>query len=329
LRSAEGRKFGGGRDVDLSMVQRLLVISPVRNEAAHLELVAAAVERQTRPPDRWVLVDDGSTDGTGAILAQLGARCDFVEVIPGPSTDADAPVRDRLAAAAAPRAFNRGLHSVDWASFTHIAKLDGDIELPPDYFERLLREFERDRELGMAGGVWSEPDRASGVWKAAPIPLEFHVMGSMKCYTLECFRAIGGMQERLGWDTIDQTYARMQGFRTRSFPELVARHHRPWGSADGVLRGRARHGRCAYIAHYPAGWVTMRAFKAGRSRPRGVSGLAFLYGYLHAGLTRTSRVEDAEFRRFVRAELRNRARSEISQRVTHGRRLAQRPLRAR
>ncbi len=311
-----GRSFG-------EMAQRLLVISPVRNEAAHLEVVADAVARQTRKPDLWVIVDDGSTDGTPEILAGLAERIDFVEVV-GPADVARAPtppVKDRLATAAAPRTFNRGLNSVAWRSFTHVAKLDGDIELPLDYFERLLAEFERDPGLGLAGGVWAEPDPRGGGerWKVQPIPLEHHVMGSLKCYSLECFQAIGGMRERLGWDTIDQTYARMRGFRTRSFPGLVARHHRPWGSADGTLRGRARHGQCAYIVHFPLPWVTLRAFKVARARPRGLSGAAFLYGYVRSSVQRVPRVEDREFRSFVRRELRERARHELAGRERGGR----------
>ncbi len=114
------------------------------------------------------------------------------------------------------------------------------------------------------------------------------------------------MQERLGWDTIDETYARMRGYRTRAFTDLVARHHRPWGSADGTLRGRARHGQCAYIVHFSLPWVTLRAFKVARARPRGLSGLAFLYGYLRSAVRRIPRVEDPAFRRFVRGELRAR-----------------------
>jgi poly-beta-1,6-N-acetyl-D-glucosamine synthase len=304
------------------MAQRLLVISPVRNEAAHLELVADAMARQTRPPDLWVLVDDGSTDGTAEILAELAERIGFLRVVRATEQPLSAPVKDRLATAAAPRTFNLGLGSVDWQSFTHVAKLDGDIELPGDYFERLLAEFARDPQLGVAGGIWAEPDpHGAGDgdgWKAQPIPLEHHVMGSLKCYSLACFQAIGGMQERLGWDTIDVTYARMRGFRTRSFPQLVARHHRPWGSADGALRGRARHGQCAYIVHYPLPWVTLRAFKMARLRPRGISGVAFLYGYLRSAVLRTQRVEDREFRGFMRRELRARARRELTGRGGRG-----------
>ena len=143
------------------------------------------------------------------------------------------------------------------------------------------------------------------------VPESYHVPGALKCYTRECLEAIGGMPERLGWDTIDEVYARMRGFRTRAFADLVAVHHRPWGSADGQLRGRARHGRCAYIVHYPLAWTLPRALKTARMTPVGLSGLAYLGGYLGAGVRRTPRVEDPEFRRFFRRELRERARGAL------------------
>lgn len=288
------------------MTQRLLLISPVRNEQAHIELVAEAVARQARKPDLWLVVDDRSTDRTPAILSALVHRMSFLRVLDTASLPPIGPVNDRLATAADARAFNLGLHSVDWESFTHIAKLDGDTELPKDYFERLLGEFDRDPGLGLAGGVYADPSPRSDGWEVVEVPHDYHVPGTLKCYSLPCLRAIGGMQERLGWDTIDETYARMRGYRTRAFPELVARHHRPRASADGTLRGRARHGECAYIARFTLLWVALRSFKMARARPRGLSGLAFLLGYLRAAARRVPRVEDPAFARFVRRELRGR-----------------------
>jgi glycosyltransferase involved in cell wall biosynthesis len=288
--------------------QRLLLISPVRNEEAYLELIANAVAAQTRPPDLWIVVDDGSTDRTPRILEELTQRIDFLRVLDTSKLPKIGAVPDRLATAAEARAFNLGLKSVDWEDFTHIAKLDGDTELPPDYFERVLGEFERDSKLGLAGGVYADPDpNPDGTgWEVIGIPSEHHVPGTLKCYSRSCLEAIGGMQERLGWDTIDETYARLRGYRTRAYPELIAHHHRPWGSADGTLRGRARHGECAYIVHFTLPWVTLRAFKLALSRPRGLSGIAFLYGYLRSALRRVPRVEDRDFRRFVHRELRER-----------------------
>jgi poly-beta-1,6-N-acetyl-D-glucosamine synthase len=288
------------------MTQRLLLISPVRNEEAHLELVADAIARQSRPPDLWIVVNDGSTDRTPEILASLAGRINFLKVLNPDSQAHLGPVKDRLATAAEARAFNLGLSSVAWESYTHIAKLDGDTELPRHYFTRLLDEFERDSRLGLAGGMYADPARRGEGWEVVAIPTEYHVPGTLKCYSRSCFQAIGGMQEQLGWDTIDETYARMRGYRTRAFPDLVARHHRPRASADGTLRGRARHGECAYIAQFVLPWVTLRAFKMARERPRGLSGLAFLYGYLRSAARRTPRVDDPEFRRFIRGELRTR-----------------------
>jgi hypothetical protein len=135
---------------------------------------------------------------------------------------------------------------------------------------------------------------------------ERHVHGAVKCYSRECFEAIGGIQERLGWDTVDETYARMRGFRTRSLRDLVAIHHRPMASADGTLRGHARHGECAYIAHYTPTWVALRALKVAGRRPRILSGAAFVLGYVKAAIRRTPQVPDPEFRRFARSELRRR-----------------------
>ena len=51
-----------------------------------------------------------------------------------------------------------------------------------------------------------------------PVP-GYHVRGALKLYSRACFEAIGGIEERLGWDTIDETYARMRGFRTQSFDD--------------------------------------------------------------------------------------------------------------
>jgi hypothetical protein len=162
----------------------------------------------------------------------------------------------------------------------------------------------------MAGGVLDEP-QPDGRLRRIVIP-PHHVHGALKCYSRACFEAIGGLEERLGWDTIDETYARMRGYETRSFSDLVSLHHRPLASADGVLRGRARHGECAYIAHYTPSWILLRSLKVARSRPAGLSGIAYVYGYARAAARRTGRVPDVEFRRFTRRELRRRLMSGFS-----------------
>jgi biofilm PGA synthesis N-glycosyltransferase PgaC len=283
---------------------RILIISPVRNEAAHIERVVRSVAAQELAPARWIVIDDSSGDETVELLRRLETEVDFLTVAQR-AQDATPPARDRLARAAAPRNFNAGLALAgDLSGYTHVMKLDGDIELEPSYLRELMERFAADPRLGLAGGVLDEP-LADGGMRRIKIAAN-HVHGALKCYSLQCFTSIGGVQERLGWDTIDETYARMRGFATVSFTDLVSIHHRPLGSADGTVRGHARHGECSYIAHHPLTWVLLRAFRVGRRRPVGVSGGAFVYGFARAAARRVERVPDPEYRRFTRRELRRR-----------------------
>jgi hypothetical protein len=289
---------------------RLLIITPVRNEAAHIERVARALAAQRRRPEHWLVVDDGSDDETPQIIHRLASELDFMHVVSTPP-GFTSPSNDRLAVAAAPRAFNYGLHTLDprdLSLFTHLGKLDGDIELHSDYFALLLAEFDRNPALGIGGGVVLE--QHDGEWQPTASAPE-HVRGALKLYTSECFAAIGGVWERLGWDGIDEVAARMKGFETRSFEAAEALHHRHTGSADGRLRGHVRWGEAHWILHHGLPWTVLRAGKVARVKPRGASAAAYLYGYGRAAVRRVPRVEIEGYRKFVRAEQHRRIRDRL------------------
>jgi hypothetical protein len=287
------------------------VVSPVHNEQQHLDRTAAAIAAQQRPPDRWIIIDDRSTDATLEIARRWERELEYLTVMRAPDPELRTG-RDGLALARDARAFN---HAVETSGpgYTHISKLDGDVELPPDWYAGLLETFAERPDLGIAGGRLAERD-ARG-WRRIPIP-DDHVHGAVKIYTRECLKTIGGIPERLGWDTIDETYARMHGLQTWSVSSLVGYHHRPWGSANGRLRGRARHGECAWILHQPAYWIVGRSMKLARGRPFGLTGIAFAFGYVRAAARGVPRVDDVAFRTFVRAELRGR----VAAKITRGRR---------
>lgn len=297
---------------------RLLIVTPVRNEADHIERVARGLAAQARRPERWLVVDDGSDDETPRILERLSAEFDFMHVVATPPGLTRAAA-DRLAVAAAPRAFNYGLHTIDpreLSLFTHLGKLDGDIELFPDYFSKVLAEFDRNPDLGIAGGVVLECHE--GDWRAAASAPE-HVRGALKLYSRECFKAIGGVWERLGWDGVDEVTARMRGYETRSFDAAKAYHHRHTGSADGRLRGHVRWGEAHWILCHGLPWTLLRAGKVARIQPRGISAAAYLYGYGRAAVRRVPRVEVEGYREFVRAEQYRRIRARLRRPVAPSR----------
>ena len=140
--------------------------------------------------------------------------------------------------------------------FTHVGKLDGDVELPPHYFEPCCKVCPGPPARPHRRGAGRA--RGSG-WRRVRAPA-YHVHGATKLYSRECFEAVGGIEERLGWDTIDETYARMRGFRTRSFEDVGARHHRRGVGRRPPSRQRA-HGECAYVVRYSLPWVLLRAVK--------------------------------------------------------------------
>jgi glycosyltransferase involved in cell wall biosynthesis len=290
-------------------MERLLLITPCRDEAEHLERTLASVAAQTRPPDLWLIVDDGSTDATPEILTRWAARLPYLEV--RQTRRYDRPGSDGLATAAEAVAFNQALRSVGIGEFSHVGKLDADIELAPDYFQRLLDRSAVEADLGIVGGMLFE-DHGRG-WQPTGGP-DHHVRGALKLYRRDCLEALGGgIEERLGWDTIDEVEARMRGYRTRTLAQPTARHLRPVASRGGILRGRARLGRAAFILRYSPWWVTAKSAQVALKRPYVLGGIAYFWGYLRAAAgERRNRVEDPEFARFVAAELRERAFAGVS-----------------
>ena len=222
---------------------RLVLITPARNEASHIERTAAAVAAQTRRPDRWLVVDDGSSDETPACWAASKPSC-----------------RSWRCSARRSRASRRLATGWPWPPrrerSTGPRSGPGRMTSPTSASSTATSSFLPTTSSGCwpasrsglvsvsPAGTCSSPVRAAG----SPPASRPTTCGALKLYSSGCLEEIGGVEERLGWDTIDETYARMRGSETRSFDDLVARHHRPVATADGALRGRARHGECAYIA---------------------------------------------------------------------------------
>ena len=85
-------------------------------------------------------------------------------------------------------------------SYDVVAKLDADLELPPDFFERIMDELEGDPHLGIAGAPLSIPAVTGGTTLEASQP--WHVRGATKFYRAELLgadRAAAG-HSRLGHD---------------------------------------------------------------------------------------------------------------------------------
>lgn len=273
---------------------RYVLISPCRNEADYMRRTLDSVIAQSCPPACWVIVDDGSTDATPAILAEYAQRYDWIRIVTRP---------DRGRRSVGPGvvdAFYAGFETIDPNEFDFLCKLDLDLSLPPRYFERLMEKMRADPSIATCSGkAYLEED---GV-----LVNERHgddtSLGMTKFYRTHCFLAIGGFVREVMWDGIDCHRCRMLGWKACSWdePDLRFIHLRPMGSSQsGILTGRMRHGFGQYFMG--TGFLFMAASAVGRinQKPYLFGSLAMLWGWLRSALLRLPRYEDPQFRAYLR-----------------------------
>jgi glycosyltransferase involved in cell wall biosynthesis len=276
-------------------MMRYVLITPARNEAAYIGKTLESMVAQTVLPLRWVIVSDGSTDGTDDIVRAHARRADWIRLV-------HLPDRRERNFAAKVEAFNAGLRQLADLQFDVIGNVDGDISFEPDFFEYLLAQFERDALLGVAGTHYVEGDFHS--FRDSHISVE-HVNGQCQLFRTACFDDIGGYRPIRGGgiDWVAVTTARMRGWRTRSFAERTFRHHRTMGTADGSeLRARFHYGRKDYfLGGHPAWEVCRGLFQMGK-RPYVIGGALLLAGYFGSWLTGQKRAVPRELIAFHRKE---------------------------
>jgi poly-beta-1,6-N-acetyl-D-glucosamine synthase len=273
--------------------RRVVVISPVRDEAATVARTIACMKAQTLQPVLWVVVDDGSTDETPAILGRAVAEIPWLRVV----RLADRGFR--AVGGGVVEAFDAGLASVD-VPYDYVAKMDADLEFSPAYLERILGYFERDPGLAAASGKVYRRE-AKGL--VEEFMIDAMVAGQFKLYRREAFERIGGFLRQVMWDGIDIHRARMLGYRTASLPdpELRIIHLRLMGSSDrSVYHGRMRWGAGQWFMGSSFDYVLASGLFRMRERPFVVGGLLITAGYVLAALRRKPRYEDRAFRRELR-----------------------------
>ena len=288
------------------MSRRYLVISPCRDEEDYARYTVDSVVAQTELPAKWVIVDDGSTDGTPAIEKQAAADHDWVEVL------TRAPRKTRVLGSGVVHAFNAGLETVNLDDYDYVSKLDVDLILPPTYYEELMDQMEADPRLGTASGrphIAADGDIAGDRWEAERGAAEMSA-GMAKLYRVSTFREIGGLVPEIMWDGIDCHEARSRGWRSRSFdsPRSDFKHLRPEGGSErGVLRGRRRHGYGQWFMGTDPIFMLASAALRVRDDPAVTGSAHMLAGYAGAALRRVpqhgSKQVRAELRRFQRESL--------------------------
>lgn len=269
-----------------------VAITPARDEEEHLEKTISSMVSQTVKPVRWIIVDEGSTDRTGAIAARYAAEHPWISVATRTRGNTRKP-------GGGVEAFCYGYAQLGRNDWGFIANLDADLSFEADYFEQCLQRFAADPKLGVAGGLIHNV--MNGSLKVEPHPL-FHVRGAVKIYRRACWDDIGGLQEIIPWDTVDEVKARMLGWTTRTFTDLRVIHHRYTGKANGAWKNAVKFGVSDYISGYHPLFELAKCVRRFFRKPYAVEASGRFYGFLGGYLKRTPRIDNEEVIAYLRRE---------------------------
>ncbi|OGW37731.1 MAG: glycosyl transferase [Nitrospirae bacterium RBG_13_39_12] len=281
-----------------------VLISPARNEESFIEKTIKSVVCQTILPRRWVIVSDGSTDNTDAVVRDYMTKHEWIDLIRMPEH------RDRHFAAKV-SCFSAGYERVKGLNFDVIGNLDADVSFEEDYFEFLLDRFNRMPNLGVAGTPFIE---GTSHYDYRFTNIE-HVSGACQLFRRECFEEIGGYVPIRGGgiDWVAVTTARMKGWKTRTFTEKTCIHHRAigTGNSSSLVAWFSRGRKDYFLGGHPL-WETFRSLYQMSRGPYILGGMCLLLGYAWGGLTRAERPISKELMEFHRKEQMSRLKSFFS-----------------
>jgi len=273
---------------------KYVLVTPARNEAAFIEQTIKSVISQTILPTKWVIVSDGSTDGTDEIVKKYLSDYPWMELVRMPER------RDRHFGAKV-KCFKAGYERMQGLGYDIIGNLDADITFDPDYFAFLLGKVDGDASLGVVGTPFVEGATSYNFQFTAVD----HVSGACQLFRRECFEQIGGYMEVKGGgiDWIAVTTARMKGWKTRTFVERVCYHHRPMGTASsGRLRANFKLGQQDYYLGGHPLWQLFRGCYQMARAPYVAGGFLLVAGYGWAWLKRVERPVSKELIQFHQGE---------------------------
>ena len=271
-------------------MDKYLAITPARDEEQFLPGLISSMVAQTRLPQRWIIIDDGSNDRTAQILDEAARQHRWIEPIH--------LARNRPREAGGESVIMQFLPRDVWQNVDFVFRLDADLSFAPDFVELLLKEFSANPELGIGGATLYEP--VDHRWLAMPAIHSFHTRGATKMYSSACFAAVEPLEGCQGWDTIDEMRALRAGFKTQSFRHIRAYHHRPQGEAAGAWRNQFGKGQTAYYIGYSPIFLLARAARLAVTQP--LSALCMVAGYFESQLRRRPTVNDTELISFIRRQ---------------------------
>lgn len=282
----------------VTVASSYIIITPAYNESAYIKRTIESVLAQSILPLKWVIVDDGSTDDTAEIIRKYAEQHNWIHYVYREKKTGQTYYASNV------YAIEEGYQQVKNLDYDYLAILDADISLPDDYYERIFDRFSKDDKLGVASGVYQ--DLVDGKLRKV-LNDRRSTPKAIQVFRRECFKQIGGYLPLKygGEDTCACVMARMNGWKSWSFPELCVVHNKPAGTGHScsMLEIRFRQGLCEHsLATHPLFMFLKSIRRCAKERPYIFGGFARLAGFLYGYCLREDRQMPDEVVRFIHRE---------------------------
>jgi glycosyltransferase involved in cell wall biosynthesis len=263
------------------MFMRYAIVIPAKNEEKNLEQLLVSIASQTIKPVVCLLLDDESEDKTKAVFDSFKEKFDFFDYYKTKGS-----IKYQVGAHIA-NLFNKGVQILKDRkySFDYVVKMDADIAIEKDLFEKLSNKIK-----GVKYGVFSpgyfmiENGERKNIFSP-----EWHSNGQLKVYHIVCFDEIGGLIPNFGWDCADNILAVEKGWKTAAFRDVFFEMKRPIGRYS-LYEARRRQGIGAFVLGYHPFYLVIKGVYGMLEKPFIAGSFVYWFYFIKTSLSSQKRI---------------------------------------
>lgn len=266
------------------------VIIPCFNEEKYIQSCIETILNQTLLPNQLIIVNDGSTDNTVNIVKKIQEKVDFITIVHTEKQPKFEPGTKIV------QAFKKGLEVAK--NWDVVFKIDADLMFPTNYFESVIDTYKKDAKVGMAGGLVYI--QQNGEWIFETVTNKNHLRGAIKSYRKECYEAMNGIRESIGWDTIDVILAQFYGYKLKILTDLKVKMHKPTGALYKKSHAK-KMGLAMYKIDYSFTIAIIAALKSALNKRSAKDFFVIMNAFLKAFFSSTPKIVNTKEGKYIRA----------------------------